>query len=76
MKMHKYLAALPHRAPGYEVPRPPTPDYTGYGSWDDSMASVMNLIPKAPRKDFHKLMSPRGCLSSSSRTNFDYLVLV
>ena len=52
MKMHKYLAALPHRAPGYEVPRPPTPDYTGYGSWDDSMASVMNLIPKAPRKDF------------------------
>jgi len=44
------------RLPEREVPRPPTPDYTGYGSWDDSMASVMNLIPKAPRKDFHKLM--------------------
>jgi Ca2+-binding EF-hand superfamily protein len=43
---------LPERA----VPRPATPEYTGYGSWDDSMASVLNLIPKAPRKDFHKLM--------------------
>jgi len=39
-----------------EVPRPPTPPYTGYGSWDDSMASVLNLIPKVPRRDFHKLM--------------------
>lgn len=44
------------RLPEREVPRPATPEYTGYGSWDDSMASVLNLIPKAPRKDFHKLM--------------------
>jgi Ca2+-binding EF-hand superfamily protein len=44
------------RLPEREVPRPTTPEYTGYGSWDDSMASVINLIPKAPRKDFHKLM--------------------
>ena len=27
-----------------------------YGSWDDSMASVINLIPKVPRRDFHKIM--------------------
>merc|ERR550537_1671694 len=44
------------RLPEREVPRPPTPDYTGYGSWDDSMASVLNLVPKVPRRDFHKLM--------------------
>jgi Ca2+-binding EF-hand superfamily protein len=44
------------RLPERQVPRPATPEYTGYGSWDDSMASVLNLIPKAPRKDFHKLM--------------------
>merc|ERR1719454_785760 len=44
------------RLPERGVPRPATPEYTGYGSWDDSMASVLNLIPKAPRKDFHKLM--------------------
>jgi len=48
------------RLPEREVPRPPTPDYTGYGSWDDSMASVLNLIPKVPRKDFHKLMYNDG----------------
>jgi Ca2+-binding EF-hand superfamily protein len=44
------------RLPEREVPRPATPEYTGYGSWDDSMASVLNLVPKPPRKDFHKLM--------------------
>merc|ERR1719321_2110826 len=31
------------------VPRAGTPPYTGYGSWDDSMSSVINLIPKAPK---------------------------
>merc|ERR1711907_635192 len=48
------------RLPEREVPRPATPEYTGYGSWDDSMASVLNLIPKAPRKDFHKLYNNEG----------------
>ena len=32
--------------PEKEIPRPPTPPYNGFGSWDDSMASVLNLVPK------------------------------
>jgi hypothetical protein len=44
------------KLPEREVPRPNTPPYNGYGSWDDSMASVLNLVPKVPRRDFHKLM--------------------
>lgn len=47
---------LPERA----VPRPPTPPYTGYGSWDDSMSSVLHLIPKVPKKDFMKLFNNEG----------------
>jgi hypothetical protein len=42
---------LPERT----VPRPPTPPYTGFGSWDDSMTSVLSLLPKQPKKDFVKL---------------------
>jgi len=42
---------LPERV----VPRAPTPPYTGYGSWDDSMSSVIRLVPKAPKTDFDKL---------------------
>jgi len=42
---------LPERS----VPRAPTPPYTGYGSWDDSMSSVTHLIPKPPVKDLVKL---------------------
>merc|ERR1712139_347532 len=42
---------LPERA----VPRPPTPPYTGYGTWDDSMGSVLQLMPQPPKKDFKKL---------------------
>ena len=34
--------------------------YTGYGSWDDSMASVIALIPKKPKKDLAKLFFNEG----------------
>merc|ERR1712176_831636 len=47
---------LPDRA----VPRAVTPPYNGYGSWDDSMSSVMHLIPKPPKKDFNKLFHNDG----------------
>lgn len=47
---------LPERA----VPRAATPPYTGYGSWDDSMSSVIQLIPKPPKKDFVKLFRHEG----------------
>merc|ERR1712137_754288 len=47
---------LPDRA----VPRAVTPPYSGYGSWDDSMSSVLHLIPKPPRKDFNKLFHNDG----------------
>merc|ERR1719502_2045428 len=48
------------RLPEREVPRPATPEYTGYGSWDDSMSSVLHLIPKVPKKDFQKLYNNEG----------------
>ncbi|KAF4667259.1 EF-hand domain (C-terminal) containing [Perkinsus chesapeaki] len=48
------------RLPEKIVPRPPTPPYTGYGSWDDSMGSVLNLVPKVPKKDMQKLMLNEG----------------
>jgi len=47
---------LPERS----VPRPPTPPYTGFGSWDDSMTSVLDLIPKQPKKDMKKLFANNG----------------
>uniref|UniRef100_A0A7S2CNA9 Calmodulin n=1 Tax=Alexandrium andersonii TaxID=327968 RepID=A0A7S2CNA9_9DINO len=47
---------LPERA----VPRAETPPYTGYGSWEDSMASVTHLIPKATQKDCKKLYEHDG----------------
>lgn len=48
------------RLPERKVPKPPTPPYTGYGSWDDSMSSVLHLIPKVPKKDMHKLFNNEG----------------
>jgi len=48
------------RLPERTVARPKTPPYTGYGSWDDSMGSVLQLIPKPPVKDFNKLFYNDG----------------
>jgi len=52
----KWDVQLPERS----VPRAATPPYTGYGSWDDSMSSVINLIPKKPKKDQVKLFNHEG----------------
>merc|ERR1719387_1708974 len=52
----KVDVTLPERP----VPQAPLPPYSGYGSWDDSMSSVLHLIPKVPRKDFHKLYNNDG----------------
>ena len=38
----------------------PTPPYTGFGSWDDSMGSVFALSPKQPQKDLFKLFVNEG----------------
>lgn len=46
--------------PDPEIPRAPTPPYGGYGSWDDSMASVINLVPKVPKKFHDKLFHNEG----------------
>jgi len=43
------------RLPDRVVPKAPTPPYTGYGSWEDSLGSVYKLMPKPPRKDYQKL---------------------
>jgi hypothetical protein len=47
--------SLPERA----VNRAPTPPYNGYGSWDDSMSSVIHLIPKPPKKRLRKIVQQR-----------------
>lgn len=47
---------LPERA----VPRAKTPPYTGYGSWEDSISSVTQLIPKPPHRDTKKLAKYSG----------------
>eukprot|EP00746_Dinoflagellata_sp_MGD_P074116 gnl/MRDRNA2_/MRDRNA2_29981_c0_seq1.p1 gnl/MRDRNA2_/MRDRNA2_29981_c0~~gnl/MRDRNA2_/MRDRNA2_29981_c0_seq1.p1 ORF type:complete len:762 (+),score=175.42 gnl/MRDRNA2_/MRDRNA2_29981_c0_seq1:63-2288(+) len=57
---HELADKMDVRLPERAVPRPPTPPYTGYGSWDDSMSSVLHLIPKVPKKDFHKLYNNDG----------------
>lgn len=54
------LPAQDVRLPERKVNRPPTPPYTGYGSWDDSMGSVQRLVPKPPRKDLKKLYENEG----------------
>eukprot|EP00392_Amoebophrya_sp_AT5.2_P016043 g16282.t1 len=48
------------RLPEKELPRAATPPYTGYGTWDDSMGSVIALIPKKPKKDLAKLFFNEG----------------
>jgi hypothetical protein len=48
------------KLPALPVPRPPTPPYTGFGSWDDSMTSVTQLNPKPPKKDFFKAVDNDG----------------
>jgi len=40
----------------YKIPEIPTPPHNGYGTEEDSMSSVKYLIPRPPRKDFHKLL--------------------
>merc|ERR1719160_1739547 len=52
----KWDVQLPERA----VPRAVTPPYNGYGSWDDSMGSVLQLVPKQPKKDMVKLFKHEG----------------
>jgi hypothetical protein len=37
-------------------PRPVPPPYTGYGTPEDSLASVTNLVPKVPKTNFLKIL--------------------
>jgi hypothetical protein len=57
---HKLLDKQDVKLEEKPMPRPPTPKYTGYGSWDDSMSSVLHLIPKKPKKDLAKLFFNDG----------------
>ncbi|CAE7224886.1 EFHC1 [Symbiodinium natans] len=56
----KLAEAVDVRLPDRTVPRPKTPPYTGYGTWDDSMGSVHSLAPKPPKKDLVKLFENEG----------------
>eukprot|EP00744_Colponema_vietnamica_P002970 GILI01004599.1.p1 GENE.GILI01004599.1~~GILI01004599.1.p1 ORF type:complete len:771 (+),score=193.17 GILI01004599.1:175-2487(+) len=40
--------------------KPVPPPYTGYGTEEDSLGSVLYLVPKQPKKDFHKLIDNMG----------------
>lgn len=53
--MHFYVTV--EKFERIEFPKPPVPEikqeiapYNGFGSVEDSMASCLNLIPKAPRR--------------------------
>lgn len=48
------------RLPERTVPRPKTPPYTGYGSWEDSLGSIHQLMPKPPRRDMVKIFANEG----------------
>jgi hypothetical protein len=48
------------RTPAVEPPRREVPPPTGFGTDADSLGSIYNLIPKAPRRDEGKLMEMQG----------------
>lgn len=52
--------AMEVRLPIRSVPRAPTPPYNGYGTWEDSLGSVTQLVPKPPHKDMKKLFQHEG----------------
>jgi len=41
--------------PRPEVPTSALPPYTGYGSEEDSMSSVLHLLPRPPKKDWRNI---------------------
>uniref|UniRef100_A0A672IEE7 EF-hand domain (C-terminal) containing 2 n=1 Tax=Salarias fasciatus TaxID=181472 RepID=A0A672IEE7_SALFA len=45
-----------YKAPPAPKPPRPVPPYNGFGSEEDSLSSCRGLLPKPPRKDFHKFM--------------------
>ncbi|XP_043227420.1 EF-hand domain-containing family member C2-like [Amphibalanus amphitrite] len=46
----------PYRPPKKPDPPRQVPPYLGFGSEEDTLTSVFNLIPQAPKKDFNKFM--------------------
>ena len=48
------------RTPAVEPPRREIPPPTGFGTDADSLQSIYNLIPKAPKRDEGKLMDLQG----------------
>eukprot|EP00388_Colpodella_angusta_P036385 GDKK01038747.1.p1 GENE.GDKK01038747.1~~GDKK01038747.1.p1 ORF type:complete len:516 (-),score=125.95 GDKK01038747.1:384-1931(-) len=48
--------------PKRPFPGQPIPEYCGFGTEEDSMASVLNLIPKVPKKDVARLFANEGKL--------------
>lgn len=47
-------------APEKAVPRMGPPPYNGFGSEEDSLGSFLYLMPKVPKRDFHKLLNNDG----------------
>jgi len=39
-----------------QLPKQKPAPYSGYGTYEDSLGSCTHLIPKVPKKDFHKFM--------------------
>ncbi|KAM9851213.1 EF-hand domain-containing family member C2 [Aulostomus maculatus] len=50
-----------YKAPA--APKPPrlVPPYNGFGSEEDSLSFCQGLLPKPPKKDFHKFMEKDRC---------------
>ncbi|ETV86399.1 hypothetical protein H257_02772 [Aphanomyces astaci] len=57
-----------HNEPRKENKKPDPPPYTGYGTEEDSLGSVTNLVPKVPKKDFIKMsLNDRKVLRFSAK---------
>ena len=45
------------KEPVKPLPKPALAPYNGYGAREDSLQNCLSLIPKAPKRDMHKLMN-------------------
>lgn len=51
------LTQVDVKEPVKPLPKPALAPYNGYGAREDSLQNCLSLIPKAPRRDMHKLMN-------------------
>lgn len=55
--------------PAPVLPRMELPPHNGFGSEEDSLQNCISLIPKAPYKDFNKMLDMDGKVFLASTNN-------